>query len=361
MSVKIISGDLNLPAKTQSSGEDMRESCAQRIMAFVTLSFLALASLAGAPERAAAQNPEPVSVIVFPGGFNWPIWVAQEKGYFAEGGIEVRLTPTPNSVFQLTNLIEGKFDIATTAVDNVIAYMEGQGEASVSTRPDLFVFMGGDNGMLSLAVLPEIKTFQDLRGRTLSVDAMTTGYAFVLFDLLKRNGLKAGDYKIVKAGGVLERWDGLKERKHDGTMLIAPFDILAKANGLNILQYAIDVYGQYQGLAGVTRRSWAAENPRKLDAYIRGYRKGLSWLFDPGNRDEAIAVLRKNQPQLSEGLAGQSYSILVNPKGLAPDGALSIEGVRRVLALRSEYGEPKKALTDPMLYYDPRYYEAAMR
>jgi ABC-type nitrate/sulfonate/bicarbonate transport system substrate-binding protein len=339
----------------------MREGFAQRVIAIVTLSFLVLTALAEAPGRAAAQNLEPVSVIVFPGGFNWPIWVAQERGYFAEGGIDVRLTPTPNSVFQLTSLIEGTFDIGSTAIDNVIAYMEGQGEGSISVQPDLVAFMGGDNGLLSLAVLPEIKTYQDLRGKTLSVDAMTTGYAFVLFDLLKRNGLKPGDYNVVRAGGVLERWEGLKERKHDGTLLIAPFDILAKANGLNILQYAIDVYGQYQGLSGVTRRSWAGSNPKKLDAYIRGYRKGLAWLFDPLNKQDAVAVLRKNLPALSEALADQSYNVLVNPKGFAPDGALSIEGVSRVLALRTEYGLPKKTLADPRLYYDPRYFEAAKR
>jgi ABC-type nitrate/sulfonate/bicarbonate transport system substrate-binding protein len=333
----------------------------RRILAMVRLPLLALTALAAASGPAMAQNLEPVSVIVFPGGFNWPLWVAQEKGYFAKGGIEVKLTPTPNSVFQLTNLIEGKFDIGVTAIDNVVAYMEGQGEVPVSIQPDLFVFMGGDNGLLSLAVLPEIKTFQDLKGKTLSVDAMTTGYAFVLFDLLKRNGLKMGDYNVVKAGGVLARWEALKERKHDGTMLLTPFDLLAKANGLNILQYAIDVDGQYQGLSGATRRAWAAANPKKLDAYIRGYRAGLAWLYDPNNKDEAIAILRKNLPQLSEGLAGQSYGVLVNPKGFAPDGAIDIEGVRRVLALRSEYGEPKKSLTDPMRYYDPRYYEAAKR
>ncbi len=254
----------------------MRIISVRRILAIVTLPLLALTALAGASRQAMAQNLEPVSVIVFPGGFNWPLWVAQEKGYFAKGGIEVKLTPTPNSVFQLTNLIEGKFDIGVTAIDNVVAYMEGQGEVPVSIQPDLFVFMGGDNGLLSLAVLPEIKTFQDLKGKTLSVDAMTTGYAFVLFDLLKRNGLKMGDYNVVKAGGVLARWEALKERKHDGTMLLTPFDLLAKANGLNILQYAIDVYGQYQGLSGATRRAWAAANPKKLDAYIRGYREGRS-------------------------------------------------------------------------------------
>src|SRR5262245_64733236 len=103
-----------------------------------------------------------VSVIVFPEGFNWPM----DKGYFARGGIEVVLTPTPNSVFQLTNLIDGKFDIAMTAIDNVIAYMEGQGEAPTLSKPDLIVFMGGDNGFLSIVGIPEIKNIDDIKGKT---------------------------------------------------------------------------------------------------------------------------------------------------------------------------------------------------
>src|SRR5215469_7033303 len=94
---------------------------------------------------ASAQSLQAVSVIVFPGGFNWPIWVAQEHGYFAKSGVEVTLTNTPNSVFQVTNLMESKFDIAVTAIDNVIAYVEGQGEVPLASPPDLFAFMGGDN------------------------------------------------------------------------------------------------------------------------------------------------------------------------------------------------------------------------
>ena len=127
---------------------------------------LLIAGPSDAATRSKAQQLQPVSVIVFPGGFNWPIWIAQEKGYFAKDGIEVKLTNTPNSVFQLTNLIDGKFDIAMTAIDNVIAYMEGQGEAQTASKPDLVVFMGGDNGFLSLVTVPEVKTYADLKGRT---------------------------------------------------------------------------------------------------------------------------------------------------------------------------------------------------
>jgi ABC-type nitrate/sulfonate/bicarbonate transport system substrate-binding protein len=55
-----------------------------------------IAGLVGAaletPLAARGQNLEPVSVIVFPGGFNWPIWVAQEKGYFAKCLSEIILS-----------------------------------------------------------------------------------------------------------------------------------------------------------------------------------------------------------------------------------------------------------------------------
>jgi ABC-type nitrate/sulfonate/bicarbonate transport system substrate-binding protein len=324
-----------------------------------TLAALMIMAAALAP-GAYAQNLVPLSVIVFPGGFNWPIWAAQEQGYFAKGGVEVKLTNTPNSVFQLTNLIDGKFDIGMTAIDNVIAYMEGQGEAPVATTPDIFAFQGGDNGLLSLAVAPDVKTYSDLKGRTLSVDAMTTGYAFVLFDLLRRNGLNMGDYKVEKAGGVLARWEAMKEKKHDGTMLLAPFDILAKAAGFNILQYAIDVYGHYQGLVGAARRGWAREHAAELRGYIGGYVQGLAWLSDPANKEAAIAVLRKNLPQMSPELAAQSYGVLINPRGFSPKAQIDLEGVKTVLELRTRYGEPKKPLADPAKYYDPQYYNAAL-
>jgi ABC-type nitrate/sulfonate/bicarbonate transport system substrate-binding protein len=333
-----------------------------RILVLFILIFLfpgMIASLRAVPSEGTAGTLRPISVIVFPGGFNWPLWVAQDEGYFARHGIEVELTNTPNSAFQLTNLIAGKFDIAMTAIDNVVAYMEGQGEAPVESTPDLFVFMGADNGLLSLATVPQVKAYQDLKGRTLSVDAMTTGYAFVLFDLLKRNGLNQGDYKVEKAGGVLSRWEALKAQKQDGTILLSPFDILAQDAGFHVLQYAIDVYGHYQGLSGATRRSWARDNGPELEAYIRGYLAGLTWLYKADNKEDAIAILRRHLPLMSPELAAQSYAMLVNPRGFTPEAKLDIEGVRKVLELRSHYGLPKKELTDPMKYYDPQYYEAA--
>ena len=44
----------------------------------------------------------------------------------------------------MTGLSEGKFDIAMTAVDNVVAYVEGQGEAPIGPQQEFFAFMGSD-------------------------------------------------------------------------------------------------------------------------------------------------------------------------------------------------------------------------
>jgi ABC-type nitrate/sulfonate/bicarbonate transport system substrate-binding protein len=303
---------------------------------------------------------EPVSVIVFPGGFNWPIWVAQEKGYFERNGIALKLTPTPNSAFQLTNLIDGKFDIAMTAIDNVVAYDEQQGEAPTVANPDLIAFMGGDNGFLRLVAAPEVKTYADLKGKQLSVDALTTGYAFVLRKLLEENGLVSTEYELVKAGGVVERFEALCRKQHSATLLISPFEVLAEAQALNRLANAIDQLGHYQGLVGATRRGWAEQHERELVAYIRGYLSGLDWLFEPINKNEAILLLRSKLPNMSEHLALKSYDILINPKnGFSRKAELDLEGVRTVLSLRSEYGNPCKYLSDSSKYLELRYYEIA--
>ena len=49
------------------------------------------------------QDLPVVSVNVFPGGFNWGVYVGQDKGFFAEGGIAVEVQGTPNSVTQMTD------------------------------------------------------------------------------------------------------------------------------------------------------------------------------------------------------------------------------------------------------------------
>jgi ABC-type nitrate/sulfonate/bicarbonate transport system substrate-binding protein len=319
------------------------------------------ASPKGAVAPPQAKPLETVNLIVFPGGFNWPIWVARDKGFFERQGIEIKITPTPSSVFQLTNLIDGKFDIAMTAIDNLIAYREGQGEVP-KEGPDLFAFMGGDNGFLRLVTVPEVKSYRELRGKTLSVDAMTTGYAFVLFEMLARNKMTMNkDYKVVTAGGVLQRYQALMEKKHAGTLLLSPFEVQAEEKGFHRLANATDVLGRYQGLVGGARKSWADQHSEAVIAYIRAFSDAVDWLYDPSNRDEAIAIFLKNLPNATPQGALVAYGILLSPAdGFQKKAKIDLEGVKTVLELRTKYAKPHKVLKDPARYYDPSFYEAAM-
>jgi ABC-type nitrate/sulfonate/bicarbonate transport system substrate-binding protein len=322
--------------------------------------FIFMLVLSGCAAQAPAP-PKPVNLIVFPGGFNWPIWVAQEKGLFARQRIEPKITPTPGSAFQLTGLIEGKFDIAMTAIDNLIAYREGQGEAKI-LGPDLMAFMGGDNGFLRLVAVPEVKSFADLKGKTVSVDALTTGYAFVLLELLERGGLqRERDYTVERAGGVMQRFNALMEKKHAATLLLSPFEVQAEARGYTRLADASTMLGAYQGLVGGTRKAWADANREAVIGYIRAFSDAVDWLYEERNRDEAVAILRKNLPAMNEQAGQAAYRVLLHPRdGFQRKAQIDLEGVRTVLRLRSKYGLPQKTLTDPARYYDASFYRAAM-
>ncbi|MEO7241866.1 MAG: ABC transporter substrate-binding protein [Variovorax sp.] len=311
---------------------------------------------------ASVSPPKPLSVISFPGGFNWPIWVAQDRNFFADEGLIVKLTPTTDSVFQMSGLIEGRFDIAMTALDNVVAYAEGQGEApgSAGVFQPVVAFMGGDNGFLRLVTKPDVGDVAALKGRVLAVDALTTGYAFVLREMLARAGVLEGNVTFVRAGGALERFQGLLANKFDATLLISPFELQAQARGYKTLASAIDMLGHYQGLVGATRRDFAQRNPQALSSYVKAYTSGVRWLLDPSHKAEAIEIFRKNLPNANEAAANAAYSVLVNPRnGFERNAHFDVEGARTVLALRSKYGEPRKQLVDVSKYYDPRYYDAA--
>lgn len=328
-------------------------------MKWIAAGTTAAMTLCGAA-GAFAQSTDPLKVIVFPGGFNWPIFVAQENGYFADNGVTVDITPTPNSKFQMVGLIDGDFDIAMTAMDNVVAYSEGQGAAPTKTEPNIFAFMGVDNGFLRLVATPDVTSYADLKGKQVGVDALTTGYAFVLRKMLELGGLKTSDFEFVEAGGVMSRFGSLMRQEFAATLLVSPLEAAAQREGFNLLGNGSESLGAYQGVVAAARRDWADANADRVQGYISGYRAALTWLYDPANKDAAIAILEKYVPKMAGPVAQVSYKILLDPaSGFFPDARIDAAGVDKVLELRSEYGEPQKDLTDASKYIDLRYYEAA--
>jgi ABC-type nitrate/sulfonate/bicarbonate transport system substrate-binding protein len=307
------------------------------------------------------RPPQPISVISFGGGFNLPLWAARDQGFFARNGLAPTLAVTPDSRNVFSGLMEGRYHVAITAFDNIVAYQEGQGEVKFDPPSDFFGFMGSDDGFLSLVAAPDVKTVAQLKGRTISVDAMSNGFSFALREMLARNGVAESDVKWARAGGTDRRFAALMERQHDATMLRAPFDLQARNRGFNQLATAREVIGPYLGIVGAARRSWAQQHPAEVVSFIRAYRDAIRWLEDPANRPAAQALLQANVPGMTPQIAEQSCALMLAPRsGFFRDVQMDPQAVQAVLALRSKLGEPPTPLSDPDKYIDRRYWREAM-
>src|SRR6185369_8710848 len=176
--------------------------------------MLRIAVLLLAAFSAGALAQTPLRVKMFPGAQALPVIAAASNGIFEKQGLKVEVLFTVNSQEQRDGLASGDFQIAQAAVDNAVAMVE-------LAREDVVIVTGGDSSMNELFVQPDVRSYADLRGQTLLVDAPNTAYALQLKKILLMNGLKEGsDYKINPIGGTALRLKGMRENKaFKGAML----------------------------------------------------------------------------------------------------------------------------------------------
>jgi ABC-type nitrate/sulfonate/bicarbonate transport system substrate-binding protein len=302
-----------------------------------------------------------IKLIAFPGAPNLPIFVARDNGWFERHGVDLAMTMTPSSAYQAEALAKGECDIAGTAFDNVVAYTQGQGAVVLDHTPDFFAFMGATQIELAIVAAKNINSIPALAGKSLALDAPGTGFAFVLYHMLEQGGLAPGAYERVAVGATPQRWEAVRTGAQAATMTIEPFTSIAKAQGFNVMARSTETIADYQGGAFAARRSWARENAGAVKGFIRAYLDGLAWTLDPANRDAAAQILLRNMPEIKPPVVGAVMASLLSPRsGLTPKGAVTIEGIRAVLDLRTRYGKPGAALGDPHSYIDLSYYNEAM-
>jgi len=309
---------------------------------------LAGAATASFARRAAAETN--LTIMVFPGLSNLPIYAAQAKGLFAKRGLAVDIKFAPGSEEQRAGLVAGRYQIVHSAVDNAVAVVE-------LAKVDAAIVIGGDRGFQQMFVTPEIATYADIRGKTVLVDATNTAYAFFLYAMLKQNGLNAGDYAIKAVGATGFRLAGLKDRTGVAAMLNPPYSVLAERAGLKQLGVATQSIGAIQATGGFVLRAWAKDNADILVAYLRAYIDGVRWARDPVNRGEAIA-LYVERLKLEGDIATRCYEAAITDGGLAKDATFDLDGFRNVLRLRAEFegGSPPQ----PDKYLDMSYYRRAL-
>ena len=301
-----------------------------------------------------------IEMITFGGASNLPLWMAQERGLFARQGLAITLAATKGSIPQMQNMMAGKYQLAGTSIDNVMAYTEGQGDIPLDDF-DLFAFAGVHSGLNSVVARPEIKSYADIKGKTVAVDALGTGYAFLLFRILADHGLAFGsDYGVISVGGGPERLEALQKGDAVAAVMAAPNNFEARRQGFTILaEDAALAVGSYQGSVYAARRSWAASHEAEILAFIRAVAAAHELVRT--DRATAIDCLARHLKSLSEEDIAEVHAGLANVTGgLNQRAELNIEGIRTTMALRSVYAKPRKTLADPLKYVDPSFHQKAL-
>jgi len=297
-----------------------------------------------------------LKVIVFEGVQNLPIFAAQAQGYFRNENLAIDLTFTPNSWTLRDGLKDGLYDIAHTAVDNAVAMVD-------TANADVAVFMGGDNGFNGLFVQADINSIDDLRGKTVLVDAPNTAFALALYKILSLHAMEldAKDYEALSIGATPFRLKALLENKsYAGAILNLPFRLQALKSGLVHLGDLVDILGPYLSTAGFVMRGWAQQNEETLIAYIKAYVKGLRWVLDVANK-AAVTELLQLQLKLERDVAIGSVEMATSAMGgFMVDAHIDIDGFANVLAIRAAF--EKKAIPQKVQrYIDTRYHALALQ
>ena len=317
--------------------------------------MMAGAAAAAAVSGSTASAQTQLKVIVFPGMSNLPQFAAQAQGYYRTRGLQVELINTPNSTELRKGLAEGRYDIAHGGVDNAVAQVEDD-------KTDLFIFMGGNSGLNSLFVQPEINSYDDLRGKTMAVDSPRTAFALLLYKMLDVKGVKRNEYEVKGVGATHLRIKAmLADKTFAAGILSPPGSIEAKRKGLKDFGSAISVVGPYQSDAGWVLRSWGKANADTLVRYIAANIEGMRWVLNPVNRAALITLVADRLKQ-SPDIVTESLKIADEQKGYATDARFDIEGFRNVLRLRADMlgtwgGKPP----GPDKYLDVSYYDRALK
>ncbi len=322
---------------------------------FAALGIVAFALLLSPGAHAQATSKQQLRVLTLLGR---PIQfvVADQQGLFAKYGLDVANDNKKNSDELRAALAAGGGDVAYLAVDNDVAMVE-------LAHQDVVIVMGGEGSQNELMVQPTVKSFADLRGKTLIVDAVNTAYALQMKRILSLQGMTAGkDYEMKPYGATPMRLVAMRENKEfAGSMLGPPVSLVAKHEGFGSLGSVQQLIGPYQAAGFFTQRAWAKEHRDVLVSFLAACIEAQRWLMNPANKGKVIELLT-SQYHLAPEIAAADYEMTINqPGGFAKDAAFDLDGFKNVLKLRAEVeGQWGGHPPSPDKYYDPSYYGAAL-
>src|SRR5215510_8022800 len=260
---------------------------------------------------------------------HWPIYIGLTKGYFAAEDIKPDLVFIQSSAALVQQLTAGSLDLAlsTGPADPMRAIDKGSPIAIVRIEMQAPPY--------ALMAKPAIKTWADLKGKTISIGGPKDITRIYLERMAGPNGVKPSDYDTVFAGATTARFSALQGGAVDAAILLPPFNFYAESAGFTNLGLTIDYAPELPFAGAVVGRSWAAAHQATLAKVLAVHNKSMAWFSNPANRAEAVKVMVEAS-KLKDDDVAKSYDFLHKNAFFENTGKVS----------RTKMGALLKALTD---------------
>jgi ABC-type nitrate/sulfonate/bicarbonate transport system substrate-binding protein len=293
--------------------------------------LLMSASLALAPAARAADTVSVGSVDATSANL-WPLHIATKNGYFDAANIKIDLVFAQSNASVIQQLAAGSYNVAASAgmVDPIRAIDKG--------APVALVRVVIEAPPYALLANPEIKTIEQLRGKTIIIGGAKDITRIFAERMLAPHGLKPGDYDYVFAGATSARYAALKSGAVAAALLTMPFNFLAETAGFTNLGFTFDVLPDMPFAGMAVNRDWAEAHTDVLKRFLDAYNKGVAWFYDSKNHEAAVNMQLETS-KIQKDDVEKAYAFLYEKKLFEPTGEVSRKKVSTVIDALRDLGD----------------------
>jgi ABC-type nitrate/sulfonate/bicarbonate transport system substrate-binding protein len=264
---------------------------------------------------------------------SWPLFVAEEKHLFEKNGIHVEEIIIRGGTNVTRAVLSNTIPIGRINPDYVIDAIEKGAKVKIISG-------ALDKLPYDLIARPEIKSGAALKGKTIGVDSLTGGTTLMLREVLeKAYGLKENDYQLLVVGTSPDRYAAIKGGSVQATFMGPPFNLRAAKEGFTKLTTFHEYLGPIQFVVQFAHDDFLKSNRSEGVKFLKGMIEGTRWLYDPKNKEEALAIYMKILKGPREA-AETDYRFLVEEfKPFPADLSVNKKAIEKTMELRVKAGK----------------------